>query len=143
MIFGNRFGTLCAVLFAIVLSMSLVVPVLGAGPDRHSSELTLERIAPKPFLRTLIAIENTMELQKRNKQVRVPSMTLLLSNGSQVNGWVTKVDFDHNRLAFLVSGSRFSTNVAFLDFAQVTAFILNDLHLCPEFLKELEKQPSR
>lgn len=102
-----------------------------------------KKVAPKDVRSIIEALAETAGLRTKDPAVPIPSVTLVLANGSSVSGTLLDYDWDKDFMTLLDSSQQSYANVTMLHRSQVYAVILTNPDVCPEFLEKLSAKQCR
>ena len=109
---------------------------MAAKKEANSHDF-LEKLAPKEFIKILDACMQTLRLQKTEKGIKVPEISLSLANGVTHRGVVTHYDYDHNAITLFGSEGNSGNFTSFIKLQSIVSITLHNVDLCPEFLDKL------
>lgn len=98
-----------------------------------------DQIMPQSMLDIFETYLVLKQLRKEEPDVKLPLVTLHMSNGTELEGDILSCDFSSNTLVFMKTGQTNTKNISFIDIKKINFVSLKDLDRCPEFLNELSQ----
>ena len=98
----------------------------------------LDTFPPKKLDQILSAYMKIKKRQVKEMELKTPLVTLILNNGTHLNGRFAGCDDEIKRISFALITPQESVDICYLDSINIIAITLHDLHLCPEYSKELD-----
>lgn len=96
-----------------------------------------KKLQPKSNEQIFNAYIRVNELREKDESIKLPSVTLSLSNGSNISGNIVHCDTTNRMITVAVASQSYGLSAAFIDFDAVISVTVHEIDLCNEFIEEL------
>jgi hypothetical protein len=101
----------------------------------------IDRLYPRKNIDILKAYSSVIEESKKNQEVKLPIVKISLINGNEINGIISKINFNNDLISFISYQDRFHGDFTVIQFNSIVTITIKDVDLNESFLKAYESLP--
>ena len=100
-----------------------------------------DRLYPRKNIDILKAYSSVIEENRNNQEIKLPVVKISLTNGIEINGIISKINFKDDLISLITYQNRFHGDFTVIQLNSIVTITIKDVDLHESFLKAYESLP--